>query len=72
MYHLLEDGGHLCLIVPAFQLIFGKMDATDNHYRRYTKRLIIEKIEKPGFNIIKSKVYKYFGIFWLSGLTVRL
>ena len=47
MYHLLEDGGHLCLIVPAFQLIFGAMDTTDNHYRRYTKRIIVEKIKRP-------------------------
>ena len=49
------------------------MDATDNHYRRYTKRLIIEKIEKPGFNIIKAKYINTLGFFgwWFNGKIMR-
>ena len=73
MHHLLEEGGHLCLIVPAFQFIFGEMDATDNHYRRYTKRLIIEKIEKTGFNLIKARYINILGFFgwWFNGKIIR-
>ena len=73
MYHLLEDGGHLCLIVPAFQLIFGAMDTTDNHYRRYTKRIIVEKIKKAGFNIIKAKYINTLGFFgwWFNGKIMK-
>lgn len=73
MYHLLEKGGHLCLIVPAFQLIFGEMDATDNHYRRYTKRLIMEKIGRAGFNIVKAKYINTLGFFgwWFNGKIMK-
>jgi SAM-dependent methyltransferase len=34
---LLPPGGRLFLLVPAFPSIYGRMDAADHHFRRYTK-----------------------------------
>jgi SAM-dependent methyltransferase len=34
---VLPPGGCLFLLVPAFPLLYGKMDEADHHFRRYTK-----------------------------------
>lgn len=73
MHHLLQEGGHLCLIVPAFQSIFGQMDRTDSHYRRYNKRLILEMVEKTGFNVINAKYINTLGFlgWWFNGKIMK-
>lgn len=73
MYYLLQEGGYLCLVVPAFQSIFGEMDKTDNHYRRYTKKQILEKVEKTGFNVINTKYINTLGFFgwWFNGKIMK-
>ncbi len=73
MRYLLQDGGYLCLIVPAFQSIFGEMDRTDNHYRRYDKRTISEKARKAGFRVVKSKYINTLGFFgwWFNGKIIK-
>lgn len=63
MYKLLGKGGRLCLIVPAFQCIYGEMDRTDGHYRRYKKAVLINILEDTGFKIIKSKYINILGFF---------
>lgn len=73
IHYLLQDGGYLCLIVPAFQSIFGEMDRTDNHYRRYDKRSISEKIRKAGFKEVKSRYINTLGFFgwWFNGKIIK-
>lgn len=73
MRYLLQEGGYLCLIVPAFQSIFGKMDRTDNHYRRYDKREISEKVKKSGLKVVKSRYMNTPGFFgwWLNGRIIK-
>lgn len=73
MYHLLEEGGCLCLIVPAFQSIFGEMDKTDHHCRRYNKSTLLKKVEKAGFEVIKLKYMNTLGFFgwWFNGRIIR-
>ncbi len=37
---LLAPGGHLVILVPAFQFLYSPFDAALGHHRRYTKRLL--------------------------------
>ena len=39
-FDLLEPGGHLVILVPAFQFLFSPFDKEVGHYRRYTKSLL--------------------------------
>lgn len=73
MYQLLNSDGYLCLIVPAFQSIFGEMDRTDNHCRRYNKKSLLEKIKKTKFNVLSLKYINILGFFswWFIGKILR-
>jgi SAM-dependent methyltransferase len=37
MWKILQDGGHLLLLVPAHKWLYGSLDKEDGHYRRYKK-----------------------------------
>ena len=73
MHYLLEKDGFLCLIVPAFQGIFGEMDRTDNHYRRYNKNLLLKKVKMSGFHIVKTRYMNMPGFFgwWFNGIVLK-
>jgi SAM-dependent methyltransferase len=43
--------GSLILMVPAFQLLYGSMDAADNHYRRYSASEVRRKLQHAGFDV---------------------
>lgn len=51
MHEILVPGGRLLLLVPAFRFLFGSMDAADNHYRRYRKPLVEQRLRGAGFEI---------------------
>jgi SAM-dependent methyltransferase len=68
----LTDEGVLLLYVPAFALIWSKMDDRVGHYRRYTMRTLTEKLSAAGYRIncayycdslgfILSILFKLFG-----------
>lgn len=73
MYKLIDGSGCLCLIVPAFQSIFGEMDITDNHFRRYNKSSLQKKIKKAGFRILRMKYINVLGFFgwWFNSKVLR-
>ena len=39
----IKKGGHLIIIVPAFNFLFSHYDRSVGHYRRYEKKFFIEK-----------------------------
>lgn len=42
---MLPTGGHLLLIVPAMQWLYGAMDSTAGHFRRYETDTIVSKVK---------------------------
>ena len=73
MYQLLESRGSLCLIVPAFQSIFGEMDKTDNHCLRYNKKILLEKVRTAGFQVLRVRYINVLGFlsWWFNGKILR-
>ena len=73
MNQLLSARGYLCLVVPAFQSIFGEMDKTDNHYRRYSKKQLTEKVRSAGFTVAHCAYMNMPGFFgwWFNGKIVK-
>jgi SAM-dependent methyltransferase len=51
---LLPPGGRVFLLVPAFPLLYGAMDAADHHFRRYTKRILRRRVEGLRLDIERS------------------
>lgn len=66
---LLQKKGKLLLLVPAGPEIYGSLDKTMGHYRRYTKEELAKKTIGAGFKIIKLKYVNFPGYFawWLRG-----
>lgn len=66
MHTVLTPNGRLCLLVPAFKILYGQMDKTDYHYRRYSKSEILSKVEQAGFRVNVCRYMNAPGFFgWL-------
>jgi glycosyltransferase involved in cell wall biosynthesis len=50
-YELLAPGGKLLLLVPAFNTLYSPMDANLDHFRRYDKRMMTQKLRAAGFEV---------------------
>ncbi len=55
--------GHICILVPARQEIFSKLDYHFGHYRRYDKPMLKSKLERAGFHIEKLHYFNFVGYF---------
>lgn len=51
IYTALAPGGRACILVPRNPKLFGSLDEVLDHYRRYTREELIEKMEAAGFSI---------------------
>ena len=58
---LLKPDSYFVLIVPAHQRLYGTMDSSIGHYRRYTKAMAKEKFEKNGFKVVHQKYLNTLG-----------
>ena len=52
----LEVSGRLAIYVPAFPLLFSKLDQSVGHFRRYRRIELVRKLETAGFKVV-SKEY---------------
>ncbi len=63
---LLQPGAAFILIVPAHQWLYGPMDSSIGHYRRYTKSMAQKRLEQAGFEVQLQKYINMIGAFgWL-------
>ncbi len=66
MLGFLRPGGVLILFVPAFNLLFSKMDRMFLHKRRYTKKVMRKLAEDAGAELKELKYINLTGFFgWL-------
>lgn len=58
----LAAGGNVCIFVPSMPFLFSDFDKRIGHFRRYTKKDLIEKCEAAGFNIRVARYFDFLGI----------
>jgi SAM-dependent methyltransferase len=73
MYDVLQPGGHLALLVPAHQFLFGAFDEAVGHYLRYDKQQLRQRLKKAGFHV---KSLKFFNLaatlpWFINGRVLR-
>ncbi|MGK2855591.1 MAG: glycosyltransferase [Thermoanaerobaculia bacterium] len=73
LFRLLVDGGTLAIYVPADQSLYGTLDKSVGHYRRYSKEELVGKLEQAGFVVDTTFHQNRFGRFgwWLNGQVLR-
>ncbi len=54
MNRVLKKDGKTLIFVPAFMWLWGVQDDVSNHRIRYTKKQIVERLEKAGFEIERA------------------
>lgn len=65
-WRILQPGGMLILIIPAHAFLYGEMDRSIGHYRRYTKESLRRQLEQAGFEIVRQKYFNLLGALgWL-------
>ena len=57
LYHVLEPGGRLALLVPAHPSLYGTLDAIVGHVRRYDRGRLLAAIRAAGF---EPRACRYF------------
>jgi SAM-dependent methyltransferase len=61
IHEVLTDKSTLVLIVPAHSFLFGTMDSSIGHYRRYDKANLAAKLEQTGFNVLLQRYINPLG-----------
>lgn len=73
MWELLPPGGRVVLMVPAFEALYGEIDAKLGHYRRYTRASLTAVAKSAGFGIRRLKYMNFVGLFgwWANAKIFR-
>ncbi len=61
LFSLLKNKGRLILLVPSHKLLYGEIDRSIDHYRRYDKSEIGKRLEKIGFKICRLRRLNFLG-----------
>jgi SAM-dependent methyltransferase len=62
IHRSLEKGGRLLLFVPALQSLYGKFDVSVEHFRRYGRKELSEKLNVTGFKITMLRFFDFVGM----------
>ena len=73
VFEVLAPGGKLVLIVPAHQWLYGPMDSSIGHYRRYTVDKLAAKLQRTGFRVCSQRYVNPIGAFgwFVNGRILR-
>jgi len=69
---LLKEGGHLIVLVPAYQLLYNRFDKELGHYRRYSKKEM-QRLVSPHLSIVQCRSFNLAGIlgWFVSGTILK-
>jgi len=72
-FRLLPPGGKFLVFVPALQSLFGSMDVSYGHFRRYSREQLMERVAKVGFEVEQCRYLNLLGVFgwWLNGKVLK-
>jgi SAM-dependent methyltransferase len=73
LFDVLRPGGTLLLFVPALPGIYGALDRAFDHYRRYTKPELAQKLNDAGFHLEQLRYMNLPGVaaWYLAGRILR-
>ena len=73
MHAVLPTGGRAVFILPAFESLYGPIDANLGHFRRYSKRGWSELAQRAGFRVKLARYTNSIGFFgwWVNAKVWR-
>lgn len=72
-YKLLKKGGHLIILVPAYQSLYNRFDTELEHYRRYNQNSLNNLFHNADFKIVHEQYFNAAGIggWYVSGRLLK-
>ncbi|MBI1290075.1 glycosyltransferase [bacterium] len=72
-YDILQPGGTIVILVPAFPQLYTKMDHNLEHFRRYTKSTLSRRLRDAGFIVEEAWYFNMVGAigWWVAGNVFR-
>lgn len=61
LFDLLKKDGRLILIVPSEKFLYGEIDRSIGHFRRYGKPDLFKKLKTAGFDNVKLRKFNILG-----------
>jgi SAM-dependent methyltransferase len=65
LYRRLMPAGTLLIYVPAFEILYSSADKRIGHKRRYTKDVLVRRLEMAGFEVDEARYADSLG-FWVA------
>ncbi|WEK37095.1 MAG: methyltransferase domain-containing protein [Candidatus Pseudobacter hemicellulosilyticus] len=65
---MLKPGGHMVILVPAFQWLYNSFDTELGHFKRYTARTLKQLLAGQQLEVIHSQ---YFNVMGMAGWFVN-
>jgi SAM-dependent methyltransferase len=67
----LAPGGEVAVLVPAHPFLFGRLDESFEHYRRYTRPQVRKLIRDSGAELTSLRSFNMLGVpgWWVAGHT---
>jgi SAM-dependent methyltransferase len=63
LYTLTKRKGYLVLLIPIHPFLYGSIDSSIGHYRRYKENEIIQSLTQIGYRLTYKKRLNFFGAF---------
>ena len=60
---VLKPNGHMVLFVPANKILWSNNDIYSQHYRRYEKQQLIDRLVTSGFSISRISYWNFFYLY---------
>ena len=71
---MLRPGGRLAVFVPAMPALYGTMDRLSDHYRRYTRAVLEQRVQGAGFAVDELRFVDVASVvpYWLAYRVLKL
>jgi len=63
IHNLLKKEGKIIFLVPIYNFLYGEIDRSIHHFRRYNPEQFKKKLKQVGFAIEKSRKLNFLGAF---------
>jgi SAM-dependent methyltransferase len=73
LFDILVPGGRLLLLVPAHRRLYGAIDRSIHHYRRYERSELVERLQEAGFRAEDTTFFNRLGVagWYLNSVLLR-